>query len=475
MNIRIRGAASINASSEPLYVIDGFPIVTEDTEIAPSGGGIGSSLSPLASINPSDIESIEILKDASATAIYGARGANGVVLITTKSGKAGKTKVSYDMFTGFTSVSKKLDMMNQEEYLFMLKDVVGTSPSYIDPNTGDFFEYLKRPNAYIDWQDQILKTAVTKNHQINVSGGSTKSKFSLSLGNFQNEGIVVASQFERTSGRFNFETDITDRINVGVRLSHTYTAYEGAFSGGGEANFGGITYNALRYRPIIPDSAEQYTEDDFGDFESLDALIGNTSNPVAFAKELKREFKNNRSRFDFHAEIELIEKLKFKVTAGAILFNKQTDKFYPITTAFGRLYGGRADREDTNTTTLLNENTLDYAKRFGPHTFRGLAGFTLQKYTRKGLYNRVHGFPIETNSFFDLSAGLDPQTPQSPFNEWSMASFITRVSYNYRSRYYLTLSYRRDGSSRFGVDNNGQDFHLVQFHGTLEEKNSSNL
>lgn len=457
MNIRIRGSASVNASSEPLYVIDGFPIVVDDTEIAPSGGGIGASLSPLASINPSDIESIEILKDASSTAIYGARGANGVVLITTKSGKAGKPIVSYDMFTGVSTVSNTLDMMNQEEYLFMLRDVV-SGDVYFNPNTGDFYDYLKEPSAFIDWQDKIFRTAYTQNHNVNVNGGSAVSKFNLSVGHFENEGVVIASQFKRTNGRLNFSTKLNEKIDLGAKLTHSSTNYSGSFSGGGEANFGGITYNALRYRPIIPNLIEDYAEDDFTTFDELDALTGNTSNPVAFAEDLKRVFSYNRSRFDFNIDYKFLEDFELRITGGAVFNNNQIKKFYPITTAIGRLYNGRADRQDTNTTTLLNENTLNYSARWNKHTVRGLVGFTLQKYESESLYNRVHDFPISTNGFNDISAGLDPQIPLSINNQWNMASFISRFNYDYKRKYYLTLSYRRDGSSRFGSRNKWAGF-----------------
>jgi TonB-dependent starch-binding outer membrane protein SusC len=190
---------------------------------------IGGYQSPLASLNPGDIESIEILKDASATAIYGARGANGVVLITTKKGQAGRTRVTYDANFGQQEVSKKLDMLSQEQYL----DIIGQSglgSAWVDSLTGKVHDYLYNPDLFINWQDLIFKKGSIQNHNLGISGGTSRSTFNLSLGYLRNDGIILNSVFERYSARLNMESNLSDRLKVGSRFNTNYTDYAGSFS-----------------------------------------------------------------------------------------------------------------------------------------------------------------------------------------------------------------------------------------------------
>ncbi len=463
MSVRIRGAASINASPEPLYVIDGFPVVSETMEHdAPYGGNfsgtVGGYQSPLASLNPGDIESIEILKDASATAIYGARGANGVVLITTKKGQEGRPRVTYDAYIGQQNVSKKLEMLSQEQYL----DIIGQNAlgsAWIDTISGMPHDYLYNPDLFINWQDQIFVNGAIQNHSLGISGGTNRSTYNLSLGYLRNEGIIMNSMFERFSTRLNLDNTITDRIKIGARFNTSYTKYSGAFSGGTDGYFAGIIFSALRYRPIFPEQQDIYLDPEFDNPAELGTEDNfAVTNPVIFANELVRRHSRLNNRFDVFAEVDIVKGLKFRSTAGVDLIYNRNTRYYPKTTALGNFHNGRVQEDKQNGFTLLNENTFNYSLRTRNHRVNAVAGFTAQQFTRDGLYIDVSNFPIETNSFYNLSAGLSPQFPVSPYDSWTIASLLARINYTLKNRYLFTASYRRDGSSRFGAANKWAGF-----------------
>ena len=363
MTVKIRGAASINASAEPLYVVDGFPIVSDQMETSGAYGGnfsqnIGGYTSPLSTINPGDIASIEILKDASATAIYGARGANGVVLITTKKGRAGKPKVTYDGYFGLQKVSKTMEMLSQEDYLEVVSLMLPNNTTWIDSITGQPHDYLYDPAYFIDWQDEIFVTGDVQSHNLGISGGSESSNYNLSLGHMRNNGIVLNSHFERYSARLNLETDINDRLKLVGRFSTNYTKYSGPFSGGNTGYFAGIIFSALRYRPIIPEDSDKYTDPAFNDPSTLgtdDNLA--VTNPVRYANDLIRDYSRLNNHFDASADWEIIKGLTFRTLVGADFIYNQNLRYYPKTTAIGNFYQGRAQVDKQNAVTLLNENT----------------------------------------------------------------------------------------------------------------------
>lgn len=462
ISVKIRGAASLSAGAEPLYVIDGFPIVNDSGESDDArAASMTSYANPLASINPSDIVSIDILKDASATAIYGSRGANGVVLVTTKMGQAGKTKVSYNVFGGFQQVSKAMDMLNQEQYLNMIQSAYPHNQveSYMDEESGMVAPAYYDNAAYIDWQDKIFSTGNIQDHQLGISGGNQNNLFNASFGYYDNNAIMKNSNFKRYSGRLNWKNTINKHIDVGARLSAAGTTSNGGFSGGSNTQFAGAVYAALFFRPVMPEALEDYIDPDFADFDQLgNDAASNTTNPLSFVNDLKRKFTMNNLQAVGDITVKLTKDLRFKTVIGTVLTNSQTDQFAPVSTAYGRLYNGQLIKQDINQVSLLNENTLSYSLKRNRHSLNVLGGFTVQTQNKSGLRNVVRDIPTEKIAPYNISVGLDPQPPVSPFDEWSLASFLGRLNYVFDSKYMVTLTARRDGSSKFGEGNKWATF-----------------
>lgn len=446
-SIRIRGSSSLQGGNEPLYVIDGFPVY--------SGSGYGQTggnarMSGLATINPADIESIEILKDASATAIYGARAANGVVLITTKSGKEGKDQITFDAYYGVQNVAKKIDVMNAYEYATLVNEAYtndGLNPVY---DSSKMAELQANPKG-TDWQDEIFRSAPIQNYQLSFSGGDKKTNYSISGNYFNQEGVIINSGFKRYSARINLTRDISDKFRVGtnVNISRTDSRAVPTDAGG----TGGVVTGAMKFNPVLP----VYSDEALGVYTQVNSPGLIYPNPVASAKEQVRESAMTRVLGNLYGEWEFIPDLTAKVSIGTDLTNTKFDTFIPSNIfesggiAVARINGGY-------TTNWLNENTLNWNKKLNDdHSFSVLGGITFQKNFFEGFgassQNYVNNV-LEENS---LGSGSTYNQPSSSKTEWSLVSYLGRVSYNMKERYLLSLNGRIDGSSRFG-DNNKYAF-----------------
>ncbi|RIV27175.1 TonB-dependent receptor [Fibrisoma montanum] len=446
-NILIRGIGSISGGNEPLFVIDGYPV---------TNSGIGN---PLNTINPNDIESIDVLKDASSTAIYGSRGSNGVIMITTKRGKAGKTRIEVDAYTGFQQVARKLDLLNTPDFVQFIKD--GRNNGYIDnnPNGKITDPNNLRPNSFqipaliqgdisqlpnTDWQDAIFRTAPIQNYQISASGGNENIRYSISGGYFSQKGIIISSGLERYSFRMNLDGKISNRINVGVTMLPSFTKQDDVSAIGHSG--GAVVQAALSLPPYFP-----VYNPDGSYFVTYRPTEGDISypNPVQLANELKIDGTQLRFFGNAYAEVSILEGLKFRTTIGTDLNYAKNRRFQPNTIDPISILTN-ATGTNTEATNWLNENTFSYKKRFGDHSVDAVAGFTAQKAYSNVIQAQATRFPdnlIESVNGGTINAGYENVTIQT------LLSYLARVNYSFKDKYLVTATVRRDGSSRFGADN----------------------
>lgn len=459
--IRVRGAASITANSSPLYVIDGFPITGD-----------------LSTINPEDIESIDVLKDASASAIYGSRASNGVIMVTTKSGKAGKTTVNFDAYFGFQIVAKKLDLLNASQFMEINKeafnakylanvpgakitDPVATRPSGYRYKYPDFYDdpaAIAKVGKGTDWQNEIFRTAPVQNYQLNVSGGNEKTKYLFSTGYFNQEGIVLNTRFERYSLRAKIDSKIHDRVAIGVNLAPSYTNSNEIRVGHPSS---GVIIQAVAIAPWVPIRYENGIYASAWDYAGPggDGITG-LSNAVASATEITNKINRLRVLGNAYMEIAFLsdKSLKFKTMLGADVLNYRRNFFLPagrIPVAGKPGLGSPSDRKGESdaqeTLNYLNENTLTYTKTFNDvHNIDAVAGFTMQKEIWKQTYTNGSDFP---DDIIQVISNAKVKSGKSSLTEWAMLSYLARANYNYKSKYYATASMRSDGSSRFGKNN----------------------
>ncbi|WP_308991075.1 TonB-dependent receptor [Mariniflexile litorale] len=452
ISVKIRGTTSILNGSEPLYVIDGFP-VTGQSQFATNSGRSGDASSgtdytvnqnPLAALNPSDIESIEVLKDASSAAIYGVRGANGVILITTKRGRKGIPKISYNGYTGIQSISDKIEMMNAEQFQNIYNEAAANSP------IPDPVVFSGAPAYNTDWQDLIFRNAMIQNHQIGVSGGSENIQYNLSANIFNQEGIIKGSDFKRFSLRSNLDINASDKFKIGNSLSVSRSINNAAETEGEATN--SITATALQMAPTLPVYQPDGTYSVLNDMPAGVPDAQGTRNPLAFINEFSDESVNTRILGSIYGEYSLIEDLKLRVSLGADLEHRDRHVFR--TSLFDAVSPiNSANVSSVDRTSLLNENTLNYIKSFDKHNFQALAGFTVQRETEEYRLTTARGFATDITGPYDLGAGSVPPIVDSQYAEFSIMSFLGRINYNYDERYLLTVTGRRDGSSKFADGN----------------------
>ena len=449
VSIRIRGGNSVNGDNEPLYVIDGFPVTSNNsTRSVGSAGNVAPNA--LSSINPNDIESIEVLKDASATAIYGARGANGVILITTKKGSSGEPRISFDSYYGVQSVSKKIDLCNAEQFAIYVNE-------YAEQN--GISEYFDDPSSLgegTDWQDEIYTTAPIQNYQLGVSGGSGKSIYYISGNYFDQEGIIENSGYKRYSIRTNVESEIGSRIKVGINFTGSRSINNQMLTAEGNGGAYGAVRSALYFHPYL----DVYHED--GSYVTIDDaydVVGYSwyiDNPVAVVNEYKNELTINRFLTNVFGQINLAKGLTFKTSLGADVDNQLSEVYQSSELLAARDYDGIATTQNREYYSYLSENTLTYSKDItGGHQINALFGYTRQKENIKTQYMYNSNFlddELENNGIGNGTRSGGPVVSAGE-SQWQLASWLGRVNYKYRDKYMLTMSARYDGSSRLGKNN----------------------
>ncbi|WP_293925830.1 SusC/RagA family TonB-linked outer membrane protein [Sphingobacterium sp. UBA6320] len=441
VSIRIRGGASIQGGNEPLYVIDGFPIYNQTES---TGVGSGTPVNPLASINPSDVESIEVLKDAAATAIYGSRGANGVILVTTKKGKAGRVQLNYDGSIGKQQVLKKIEVLNAPDFAILRNEVL--YDAY--PNLGKF-QYLSQDKidqlgAGTNWQEEAFQTGKINNHQLSLSGGAEQIQYFIGANYFDQEGIIKNTDFKRIGFRSNINANPFKRLNVGANFSINRTTSQIAPSG---------IVNALL---IMPPTATVYDAD--GSYTLRNPFENIFANPIATLKETTNTSNALRILGTSFAQYDIIKGLQAKVLLGVDLNNRK-DKFYlPSYIYEGSGNNGKANLGYLENYSWLNENTLNYTATIQKHHVNAIVGFTQQEAKNEIFNAGAENFVTDDLLYNSLQSGATLVRPNSDAYSWVLHSYLARVNYNYANKYYLSASIRRDGSSRFGSDNKWGDF-----------------
>ena len=451
-SIRVRGQATINANAEPLYVIDGVIVQGGGNSGASFGlgdalgNGAVSTISPLSTINPADIVSMEILKDASATAIYGAQGANGVILITTKRGKAGEAKFTYDGMFAVSQQNVRVDMMNLREYAEFYNEMIRigeeyeANPYYADPSL---------LGVGTNWQDAVFQTALQHQHQISASGGTDKVQYYVSGSYMDQEGTIIGSNFERFSVRTNLDAQLKKWLKLGVNVTFSNTVDDLKLADG-EA---GIIFTSLTAVPDIP----IYDVD--GNFTSTSREgLGSFTNPVAVAMSNDIILKRQKLTGNIFADVTPIKNLVWHTELGFDIGSSKSEVFKPKVTI------GQWQQPDNSSSVQKNSNLfwqlknyLTYTNTWGKHNVSAMVGQEMWESSYD--YMSLNNTSLPLNEVRNPMLGTGEKTPTYGFGSSAMASFFTRETYNYDNRYYATYTYRYDGSSNFGPDNRWAGFH----------------
>ena len=462
-HIRIRGGNSVNASNEPLYVVDGF-IYFKDAATNSTGiGAIEGSLNPLATINPNDIESIEVLKDVSATAIYGSRGANGVILITTKKGKLGEGKahVNYNYTLGVSSVAKKLDLLTASEWAQYQKDCFSNKGGYTDAE-------IAALGRGTDWQDAVLRTAIQQTHELSINGGSIPPsggreggyRYAFSANYTNQDGIILNSGFERYNFHTNVEWELQKGLHFGVNATYGRSKQSGLTTA--EAKVfnsspfsAGIT-NSFVYALLMPPVVSVYNQDGSYNFKNpyeyaYFAIGDHAANPVYDLKESVAENINNYLLSNVWATFT-IGHLTLKASLGLNSEKLTQNYFSGAYTSLGLATQGIGGTGNRQTDVWQQEYTATYTRDFGQHHIEALGGYTRQTQTSTHSAIRTNHFTNETLKQYNLGDGSEVYTPQTGISEASLNSIIARVNYTFLDRYNATATFRADNSSRFSKD-----------------------
>ena len=441
--VNIRGAGSVSAGSDPLYVIDGLPL---DNTAPVTGTGrsyvtTNTVRSPLNSINPADIESIEVLKDASATAIYGARGANGVILITTKRGKDGGARVNYGAYVGLQNAVNTLQLLNAQEYMTALNDIIASGGGSASEKVTGI------QNGGTDWQKQIYQpNAVIQNHNISVSGGNAKTTYFLGLNYFNQNGVVVTSALKRYGVRFNLTSAISDKFSVGANISTSYTQDNFAPEGNGFNEISGTVYAAINMDPTIAirDQNGRYQRSPYVTIENPLAIVyGKKANAAAY-----------RTFGTVYGTYNILPGLVAKLNLGGDVLMQRRDVYVDRSTETGLASSGAASILNGTVSNALAEGTLTYDKTMAAHHLNFLAGATTQKFSTNRNSLEASGFPSDATGTNNAGSGTQG-TYSVASDKFSsrLVSYLGRVNYSLLDKYLFTASFRADGSSRFGSNN----------------------
>ncbi|WP_245849597.1 SusC/RagA family TonB-linked outer membrane protein [Hymenobacter crusticola] len=453
VTVRIRGRRSINASNDPLYVVDGIPVA----------GGIDD-------INPQDIASLEVLKDASATGIYGSRGANGVVLVTTKRGKAGKTVVSYDGYGGFSQALGKVDVMNGQEFAAYKRESYRTAGIYDDsnPTTSDQKTFTAieldgiANNRSTDYQSMLLRTGSIQSHQVGMQGGSEKTQFSVSGNYFKEKGILKQTDFTRFTFRVNLDHQINDRIRVGTSTFGVYSINNGSDSPINNPSFDGFpnpNYTARGFHPFggaLSENPLGKPYDDNGSLIFLPTPDGLRSNPAAEVVPGANiaQTKTVRIFNSIYGEWKIADGLKYRVNFGPDFTNQRFGRFTGTFTNARRLGAPTARVENGQRFNYTVENILTYNKKFnGVHNLGITALHSVQRDNYETSFIDVNAVSAESQSFYNLGQAGSFNAPGTDLQTWTLQSFMGRINYDFKEKYLLTVTGRYDGSSRFGSNN----------------------
>lgn len=444
VDIVIRGNNSVTQSNSPLYVVDGFLIEDPNNNV----------------INPADIASIEVLKDASATAIYGARGANGVIVIQTKKGKQGKPVFTFNSTTSIQDMMNKMDVLSPYEYVKYQLEVNPTLVHQTGQYDTPYEQYIYNPKRTldyyktvtpIDWQDLTSRTAMFHTNDLAIRGGTKKVNYSFSGSETDQDGILINSNYKRYQGRAAIDYQVIDKLKIGFNTNYSFLKQTGLDPSAGSNGAGtNLMTSIWGYRPV-PSETRDITEE-YSD-PSLNPNSDYRTNPINSLEQVYDVTTTKNFSINGYLEYLLLKDLKLRSTYGIIENRSERARFNNNLTPAGKGASGVNGRLDyTNYTNWLNENTLTWDKTFGKSKFIALGGFTSQG---KKSWTNGHGatqLPNQDLMFDGLDQGI-PMRIDPTSSNWTMASFLTRVNYSYASKYYLTASFRADGTSKFPSEN----------------------
>lgn len=446
VSVRIRGTSSINGSSDPLYIVDGIPI--QASNLAQRGVG-GTITNPIADINPSDIESIDVLKDASATAIYGSRAANGVVLITTKRGISGQSKISFGMYTGTQNLIKTPSLVTGEQFELLMNESA--------VNNGKPIPYANPSNAInTRWNDLVLNdNAPLRNVDLSVSGGSDKVKYLISANNFMQQGVIRNSEYNRNTGRVNLDFNANAKLKIGTSILYSRSnrnivtnddAISGAFAGS----------------HFYPSNMSVFKDD--GTYQRIPTI----DHPLATVDQAKIGMVTGRFLGTLNAEYEFLPALRLKSSFSVDYTNNTESSYLNTFTNAGSAVQGIADIYNLNDNNWIQENVLSYQFNLSKNSFNVLVGTSLQESETKFIESTGTGFP--TNDFTQINAAAVLRASSSS-TSYGIASVFSRVNYDYNKRYLVTVNLRSDASSRFGAANRWGVFPSVGLGWVVSEEN----
>lgn len=461
--IRVRGGTSISASNEPLYVVDGVPLQNDNPVAA--GVAIGNSAalgrSPLNSLNPSDIASLTVLKDASATAIYGSRGANGVILIETKRGRAGASQFEYDGYVAASSAANSYDLLTGSEYKSFIQSQItaGKLPASRLNSVG---------SANTDWEEALLRTGWTQNQNLSLSGGTSTTRYRATLNYFEQQGIVISNGLRRYQGRINasnsaFADRLQSALNLTVaRVANDYLPFDNT------AGFdGGVFTNMVSFDPTQP------VKNADGSFYEVGAGAQSIRNPVALARQIADQAPETRTLGNFTASYALFNAFTIKSTLGADLANSVRQTYFPLSSPVGASTNGRARQAERSLSNLNFQTLLTWAPNLGTdQEFEALGGYEFTRFDNRGFEAEMRGFLTDAFQWNNLGAGTSEGSPApiSYIEQSRLASFFGRVNYGFKNKYFLTGVLRNDGSSRLAPGNKWAVFPAVSASWRLSEE-----
>lgn len=424
IQVRIRGTNSISGDNNPLYVIDGFLY----------------NGTPLI-LQPNDIESMEILKDASATAIYGSRAANGVVLITTKKGKVGKTKVEFESGYTIQSPSKKMDLMNAGEYAEF------TNQWLITQNKAAYFENSASLGEGTNWQDLVMQNAPIYNSTLNISGGNEKTQFSLGGGYYDEEGIIINSEYSRVNFRSSINHEMSKYVSVNASLIYSQNQLDNKNFGAG--NRGGDLFGAIL---LAPPTLTPYNDD--GTYRNLQTAYPFSSNalqnPLEYLYEVDNKTIADKLLGNAALTFKPFDGFFIKISGGIDLGFNQNPSYSSTKRVFG---SGSASMSTSRYQSILNENTIGYSKKWGIHDLSAVAGVTYQNYKTSSLSASGDTFISDAPGVYGLGTAANFGIPGAGYTDWAILSYLGRVQYSLKGKYLATVSFRADGSSRYSENN----------------------
>ena len=457
INIKIRGASSVSAGTSPLYVIDGVLMENSQSEVSGANRMGDTSLDPMALLNPNDIESIEVLKDASATAIYGSRGANGVVIITTKSGtKDGSMQLSFSADAGFDLLPQKrtyaLSGAEYEDYMrlrFPLpadfvpgeSSLAGNMALGWNPDGTPKITGINRV-----WQDEIFRLGVSQNYNVSLRGSSKKNTYAFSLGYYDKTGIVKNSDMNRFSYSMKAESTVNNYLKLGMNLSGSVMTNNGIVNATNQTQ-SNIFTQMLIFRPNI-------TDREIEDSTDADDPGSSWNNPITNLNSVVQRTEARRTQGTAYIVVTPSKHWTLRSTIGGYMTDAKSKNFYPSTSGMGRVDKGRASHGVARTTNLLNENTLTYMQTFNKiHAVNILGGITFQRTIFDNLTTTTTGLEIESLDEESLKFGANILPPENSYSYYSLMSYLGRINYTLKSRYLFTASFRADGSSKFPKGN----------------------